>query len=261
MPNASTRKKRHFDRYDSGMALFDDQPARDPDTSGVMDLFQDDFEDLFTREDVPCNLAPENDNAMVDDSACYISTALIISMIDAALRTILGPRPFKIDPVIKVKKSKDFVRLDELAPAICKPNGMRALAMHSTFAPRINTILNMHKQDSGNSDAEGTCAFDRQRILSREVGLWHTMFRKLLKDAPGVRLAPVRILVDGGDTFYGGAGDDLFGDGEMRLPSHQGDVGLVEDLFALQGEGRQEVEEVSLVDDGLDLLWDGMPME
>ncbi|KAF2223552.1 hypothetical protein BDZ85DRAFT_261784 [Elsinoe ampelina] len=155
-------------RFDSGIDLSKDDPA-DAGDIDMLDLFDDDsdedlfdddrHEDLFDDDrkvhskndtvndlfDDYSSLAPETSRAEIaisaqapDEEDGMLSIRRIVDILDAAVRTILCPRLTSPSPDVKVKKDKNLVRLDELAPAALKPQALRV----STF---VHSLLTMSR--------------------------------------------------------------------------------------------------------------------
>lgn len=95
----------------------------------MLDLFDDDAHvDLF-EETLPSELSSHGTIVECHEMPAYntdaLSAELLVKVIDAAIRTVMSPRTTNIDVDLKVKKSDDFIRLDQLAPAVWKPAFLR----------------------------------------------------------------------------------------------------------------------------------------
>ncbi|TKX18686.1 hypothetical protein C1H76_9476 [Elsinoe australis] len=186
-----------------------------------------------------------------------LSAELLVKVIDAAIRTVMSPRTTNIDVDLKVKKSDDFIRLDQLAPAVWKPAFLRAIAMHAAFTPTISNVMRKHPFSSlGLSVSPDSLDQRDERHGENEAKLWCLMYRKLSKDVPGMRLAPVR-LNNARNIMDGANSDNLFGDAENQRRN------AVTDSIAgvrSQEENESDEEDLFTSEDARDLVSDGFDL-
>ncbi|KAF4551676.1 Hypothetical protein D9617_12g035640 [Elsinoe fawcettii] len=262
-------------RNDSGIGLNKDiNPA--PEDIEMLDLFEEDQVDLFDDSDIQADkddwlfdeLEINGINHLeptvkpgLDEGPRALSTQTVISCLDAALRTVLCPRLTKADAAIKVKKGADSVRLDEIAPAACKPAALRALAMQSVFSSTICNVLDKHKMNNlGLLPQTDTRDQGGNEGRENEKSLWYLMFKKLLKDAPGVRLAPLKI-EHGGDVLEDDSGKDLFedmDDGEFETVREEEDDILLDVEGGMKSEGNDIRDMLDMFDEDQDLFDAGL---
>ncbi|KAF2153038.1 hypothetical protein K461DRAFT_293335 [Myriangium duriaei CBS 260.36] len=109
----------------------------------------------------------------------------MVDVVHAALRVSITSRRTVSRSAMKIRKRKDFRRLMDLAPAVCKPDGTRALAMHAAFIPSLGRIL----ASNANRDSDLTLAAGTADSTGQ--GLWYMLHHKVLDQSPGLRIRPL----------------------------------------------------------------------
>lgn len=129
--------------------------------------------------------------------------------------------------------------------------------MHAAFTPTISNVMRKHPFSSlGLSVSPDSLDQRDERHGENEAKLWCLMYRKLSKDVPGMRLAPVR-LNNARNIMDGANSDNLFGDAENQRRN------AVTDSIAgvrSQEENESDEEDLFTSEDARDLVSDGFDL-